>query len=117
MILHADKVVEVVEKYAESEPVIFAGDFNTTPDKPYYSNLTKSLSSAYKTFNKTEPKQTCRAHPSYSKDMFSDCIDYVFYNGLEVVSVEQLEESEELMPNKNEPSDHLLLSAKFKFIY
>ena len=35
---------------------------------------------------------------------------------MEVASVEQLIECDELMPNKDEPSDHLLLAAKFNIL-
>ena len=43
--------------------------------------------------------------------------DYIFYNNkhLENVSCLKLLDQDDMLPNKNQPSDHLFLSVDFKF--
>ena len=110
MDLHSSQAITKVLDYAQNYPVIFAGDFNICPSTHPYSNLINCLSSAYKEFNGQEPNHTCRTYTTLSHTLFSDCLDYILYKGFRVLKVSSLPQNDNtLYPNKDEPSDHLLL--------
>lgn len=137
MTIHAIEVVKQFQKYAKSIPAILAGDFNFMPTSYQYKCITDKvdilhkeyppdakkwksnivqMSSAYKTVLGEEPEYTNYAQTINMKEIFSETIDYIFYfNGLvptEVSSIPDLPINGSF-PNKDEPSDHILLSATF----
>lgn len=136
MNIHSSKVMEFVCNYNDN-PIIFCGDFNICPNTSEYNNLTKNnLVSAYKELNRQEPDFTCRCYNTLSNRLFENTIDYIFYSKekMDIVEVRSLpnkdldksiklvgnrikeeQYDESLYPNKDEPSDHLLLYADFKF--
>jgi endonuclease/exonuclease/phosphatase (EEP) superfamily protein YafD len=104
----------------DNAPIIFAGDFNTEPTSTTISNVyqTNLFASAYDyskyhitTFKVRE-----------SNDVQARVIDYIFYTPktLILISKNNLPTKEDIgtnrLPNEYFSSDHLSLSATFKFL-
>ena len=108
--LHAINFVKNSDFYAELEHIkssikshkgamIVAGDFNTWNIKrvEYLRDFTHDLSLA----------EVCFSDNSKKKKVFANCLDYIFYRGLELVDSKVID--------AKEFSDHNPIVAKFKF--
>lgn len=77
-------------------------------------NVDPPLRSAYKVLNGVEPDFTNYAK-TVDSPMFIDSLDYIFMSDeWNVESVEKLSHRDEIggpLPNKDEPSDHVLIAA------
>uniref|UniRef100_A0A8C0VTA3 Phosphodiesterase 12 n=1 Tax=Cyanistes caeruleus TaxID=156563 RepID=A0A8C0VTA3_CYACU len=104
-----------------SIPVIFCGDFNSTPSSGTYSFISKrcsmSLSHPFKLLS------AC-GEPAYTNYVggFHGCLDYIFIdrNALEVEQVIPLPSHEEVtthqaLPSVSHPSDHIALICDLKW--
>mmetsp|Transcript_1496 Transcript_1496/g.2472 ORF Transcript_1496/g.2472 Transcript_1496/m.2472 type:complete len:346 (-) Transcript_1496:962-1999(-) len=139
MVTHCSLSAQHIKRYANGDPFIYMGDFNIKPDSSQYELLTRGtldkqhpdypeieagdkwlpdveppLMSAYATANGQEPDFT-----NYAKvrddPVFVETLDYIFYSdGWDVKSVEALPHRDSVpgpLPNEDEPSDHILISA------
>jgi endonuclease/exonuclease/phosphatase family metal-dependent hydrolase len=88
-------------------PTIFVGDLNFMPDNQLYSLMHSHFNSIW---NYTLPNSTCH---SYVKRDFKGCLDYIFFTKelIDMVKVLEIESTEKLMPNEEQPSDHVSLTA------
>jgi mRNA deadenylase 3'-5' endonuclease subunit Ccr4 len=111
-------------------PIIFATDFNLTPNSDGYKYLTENhlppshkaffsedynltLQSGHKQARYHEPAFTCHSNTKWG-GYFQDTLDYIFINNkLKCISSDLLIHSTEKMPNKLSPSDHLPLMCLF----
>jgi len=141
--MHAALSCQLAQQFAGTKPLIYCGDFNSTPISSVYKLLTaghfdrhhldhpkhamppedkwnpdvKPLRSAYKIKRGKEPNFTNYSHDRYNEKPFIDVLDYIFISDhWDVVSVEELpgtvENYSTPLPNEEEPSDHLLISAQ-----
>jgi hypothetical protein len=142
MVIHSALSAQCIEKFAKDDPYIYAGDFNIKPDSSMYTLLTtgsleethpdfphnvpgdtyelktRPLRSAYKEADGAEPNFTNYAKPG-DAETFIDTLDYIFLSDhWKVTSVEPIPHRDVVagpLPNKDEPSDHLLLGATLKY--
>lgn len=88
------------------------------PGDNWTTTLPTAFASAYATKLGAEPDFTNYAKVQQQPE-FIDTLDYIFYSpkeGIEVESVRPLPHRSEVqgpLPNQDEPSDHILLSATF----
>jgi len=128
--LHLDALKKLFYQHPNI-PTIFAADLNLTPDSIGYNYLTTSqlppdhaeyfperdhyklaLQSAYKQFNDQEPQFTCHSDTLWG-GLFKNTLDYIFVSHhFKTISSKLLMFSEEKMPNKLSPSDHLPVQAE-----
>lgn len=105
-------------------PFIFVGDFNTGLNSDVYGWITEgkhAVSDIAFIPNVALPELVCPLKSAYAeikieqvKSGANKAIDYLFYHGLNVAFTDPVS-SPEPCPNKDEPSDHLLVSATFRF--
>eukprot|EP00904_Undaria_pinnatifida_P008588 jgi/Undpi1/485/HiC_scaffold_10.g03951.m1 len=144
MVIHTSLVIKHLAGLAGSDPLVFAGDFNFNPDSECYKlavegDLPSSsldfpvrpewekdwvpstgvkLTSAYKQVEGKEPNFTNNAKvEDYAP--FIDTLDYVFHTpGITAVEALHLKHRDEVkgpFPTAEEPSDHVVLAAGYKF--
>lgn len=138
MVIHVAELIRQCQKLAENYPLIVLGDFNFMPDSSMYKlvttgNIDKSdpayplpngeweikiepMESAYATINGEEPETT--NFPT-TESGFTGTLDYIFYRDIQPVNVLKLASPSDKnqlqrMPNKTEPSDHLLINSTFE---
>jgi mRNA deadenylase 3'-5' endonuclease subunit Ccr4 len=124
--------------------IILAGDFNCDPTSHAYQTMTSSdyinridLSPMFNNFPQEdtwrpssylpyksmmkrlygiEPEYSCCSKSVRSKTKFIGLLDYVFFsNGLTPIAGSICGADGRLCPNKEEPSDHLMLVGSFRF--
>lgn len=139
MTIHAALVAQAIQRIAGDKPYILVGDFNLKPIDEQYKMLTTGelndnnpvyflpkgdnwlptvlpMKSAYKELNGVEPYFTNYAQPR-GRPVFIECLDYIFYNGLEVVNCCILPKRSDVngpLPNAGHPSDHIPIGAAFQ---
>jgi 2',5'-phosphodiesterase len=123
--------LHAVNEYANGRPIIFAGDFNVTPNDDGYRLITGSnvedmvlnqvlpklnltgLHSASVAIHKEEPVFTYNSVSKSPKtndlNPFTETLDYIFFRDVNVVSMEVYPELREYIPSMEHPSDHLCL--------
>ena len=141
MTLHCALAAQHAHAFAAGSRYILAGDFNIKPSSPQYHLLTRGacssrgdepegqeypgdswqarvapLVSAYAEKLGREPPFTNCAQGAAMAQPFCDTLDYIFLSpGWRTRSVQELPESPSgaggVCPNKDQPSDHLLLAA------
>ena len=139
MLIHSSMACKLLAKFADTNPYVFAGDFNLKPCDPGYKMITEGgsnynqlvdqssnfevklvvgldqpLFSAYKLAKGKEPTFTNYSFCK-SNNQFKDCIDYIFCSqGWAVQSVSDLQEVAlgDAYPSAYHPSDHLMISAE-----
>lgn len=143
MVIHSALVCQKIQAFAKDSHCILLGDFNFKPIDSCYSLCTQgSLSeedefypeplhpdedwkpefeygfeSAYKQQNGEEPDFTNYAQIR-DDPVFIETLDYIFYSpSLKLTGVVELPHRDDVkgpLPNKEEPSDHILLGATFE---
>lgn len=143
MTIHTSMAVKHFARLAGEDPLIFAGDFNFTPDSACYKLATQGdlatsspdfperpewekdwsaatgvpLLSTYKEVQGEEPNFTNHAKV-VDCPLFVATLDYLFFTrGItptKVLPVLHRDEMEKTLPMETEPSDHLLLAAEYK---
>lgn len=99
-----------------STDIIFGCDMNSTPGSPVYKSFSDHLTSAYASYYHNEPKAT-NVSVTERCGYFSGCLDYIWITDkIQVDTVDKIPDIIEEMPNEHEPSDHVLLAAKFVLI-
>lgn len=96
-----------LEKF-QNTPIIIGADFNEEPDGLATQHTLENFLSAY-------PKDVITTMKKCDK-VYSRCIDYIFYRGLEMVEryeLPDISDFKDLLLCANHPSDHLNLGAKF----
>ena len=130
MIYHLDALKRFICK--DIYPSIWAGDFNSKPTSDEYRFLTEGvlpdkykkelkedycelkLISAFREVNRREPVFTLYSDTKFG-GFFRDTIDYILYTPqLQAVDSRLLLYSNDKMPNKKNPSDHMPLFAQLK---
>jgi mRNA deadenylase 3'-5' endonuclease subunit Ccr4 len=97
----------------------YGGDFNITPDSRTYQYLKTQNGCIWNNYLKKYPITN---HAFIRQYEFSGCIDYIFYsiNNLIKKKIECIEVKynmvEDIIPNNNNPSDHIPIYCKFKII-
>lgn len=139
MTLHTIAAITTTRRYAAGRPVIFCTDANFMPDAPQYQIVTNPASltqplypahpavklddslgpyrSAYCTVWGREPHFTNHAW-GHTNSAFTGTLDYIFYAGsINPTWVKPLPDDPpaEFFPSREQPSDHLLISASFAF--
>jgi 2',5'-phosphodiesterase len=139
MTLHATMVIQRLQKLAENDPFVLAGDFNITPNNPQYQLITTGnldpnnvayphkiedeswnikldfpLRSAYREILGKEPDLTNYSQVK-NKETFISTLDYIWLSPQwkvnSVLPLPSRDEAKGPFPNQNEPSDHLLIAA------
>jgi 2',5'-phosphodiesterase len=126
--------LHVVNEYAKERPVIFAGDFNVTPNSDGYNLITGSrventtlntciagppklnltpLYSASAAIRGEEPLFTYNSVTKSQKmnglNIFTETLDYIFFRNVNIISMEVYPDLKEYVPSMEHPSDHLCL--------
>ena len=112
---HIKEILDILKGF--KCPLIFGGDFNSTPLSEVYRIITAKMKSACSEGLDKEPI-TNYTFTSRNGE-FEGCLDYIFYNNsdkLELISVADVEDVEEYLPNMDNPSDHLSLAANFRLL-
>mmetsp|Transcript_3150 Transcript_3150/g.10914 ORF Transcript_3150/g.10914 Transcript_3150/m.10914 type:complete len:345 (-) Transcript_3150:181-1215(-) len=143
MVIHSALVCQKIQSFSKGEDTVLCGDFNfkptdsmyelctrgsiseddenypepTHPEETWTPELEYGFDSAYKTVNGEEPDFT-----NYAKirddPTFIETLDYVFYSpslkAKDVVAVPHRDDVEGPLPNKEEPSDHIMVGATFE---
>ena len=138
--IHTIESMKIAQQYARKLPLIFAGDFNFTPDSYQYTSVISGefppspqypdttgvkwdskiypMQSAYATLYGKEPDLTVQSTTKDMKEPFRGTLDYIFYSGKCYPSsgeeVPVLHE-DTMIPNDIHPSDHLPLKVVFEF--
>lgn len=115
---HASECLKEIKKLKKNCPVIFGGDFNSKPGSLVHKLFTNGeIQSAYLESDGKEPQATnyVETRRGYK---FKACLDFIFYTKelLKLESTMILEALDKLMPNDQEPSDHLMIGASFSII-
>lgn len=143
MMIHAAFVKDLMLQLANGINMILAGDFNSKPTDDYYHVITQQgfadgrlpksniyrinyrpasdrvLRSAYREMNGSEPLFT---NYSTTKNSPSFCatLDYIFFDGRltveKVLSLPKSYPQSKSYPDREHPSDHLMIAATFRFI-
>eukprot|EP01038_Epipyxis_sp_PR26KG_P008906 gene8906-12010_t len=141
MVTHCALSAQLIQKFAKDDPYVYTGDFNIKPDSTMYRLLTegdletsnpdypvnvpgdewkpnvKPFKSAYKTYSGKEPDFTNYAQVQ-NDPVFIETLDYIFHSDeWNVTGVQTLPDRSDVagpLPNQNEPSDHMLISAEMK---
>mmetsp|Transcript_30861 Transcript_30861/g.99563 ORF Transcript_30861/g.99563 Transcript_30861/m.99563 type:complete len:377 (+) Transcript_30861:60-1190(+) len=145
MILHAAKTAELVQKFADGKPFVFAGDFNIKPQDEAYAMLTDGafakpeycppnfdvascprLVSAYAKASAGEPELTNFAFTKFSTEPFVDTLDYIFLSGgsdhwavddvKQTPSKAHLDLQNSSFPDRTQPSDHVPIAADLRLL-
>ena len=105
MELHAEACIKWLEKL--DGPVIFGSDMNSLENSNVYKLFKEKFKSVYYEEYGKEPVSTNNVdRKRFGK--FSGVIDYIWVSKeIKINSVKKIKDNIELMPNKNEPSDHL----------
>ena len=139
--LHTVEMMKIAQKYSAADPLIIAADCNFNPQSYQYRILTSGhikggneypdvskldhqnwdcqiapMKSAYKTVNGKEPAATNQTKTGRSKKLFRATLDFIWYSGpCEPISVLPIPDlpPNVILPNEEEPSDHVLLQAQF----
>jgi len=138
MYIHTLLSFNALVERQKGEPVIFAGDFNFQPDSGTYKMVTSGhdqpedpawpkppahdswvphiaapFDSAYRQVQGKEPEWTNWAQSERDTTPFQGCLDYIFLRGCQAVEVKNLRlpEKKEMLPSRDDPSDHLLIAA------
>lgn len=135
--IHTIALMKIIQNFAGDIPIILGCDANFTPDSYQYNIMTTGnidvmhpehywnngeklnlikLKSAYNTIRGSEPLYTNQTFNKNCTSIFSATIDYIFYSdNITPISIEELPNlsKDTILPNENEPSDHLLLQASF----
>lgn len=140
---HSTMLIQKLYELSDGSPFVFTGDFNTVPNNEIYQTITNAtnkeincrhliqipckydvkwdpiikqgLSSAYKSINGKEPLYTNNTFTNHMTAQFTNTLDYLFYSeGLQVLSIDDLPTNNtQIYPNKDEPSDHIMIGAEF----
>lgn len=102
-------MVERIRKIAGNEPVIFTGDFNSTPDTEQIKTIQTLVSDAYQA-TKRPPYGPIGTFSGFKFDApFNDRIDYIFASKqIDVLKYGVLTDAQD----QRYPSDHLPVVAK-----
>ena len=138
MMIHSYLIARYIQKIARGTPYILAGDFNFKPTDMCYKFYTgkpidrhssdypvpypndtdfdlstlQPMKSAYKVRYGSEPYFTTH---SGEEVPFQDTLDYIFHSpNLRVLDALPLPAKLSPIPNKYEPSDHLMIGATFQ---
>jgi len=141
MTLHSEMIFRRSQDLAGSDPLVLAGDFNIIPDTPTYKMLTQGTLSKDDTVNYPDPKHGMEWTPTHTKmdsayavangqepnftnyakprddPVFIETLDYIFLSSnhdWRVHSVKPLPHRDDVkgpLPNADEPSDHIMISA------
>mmetsp|Transcript_53456 Transcript_53456/g.116094 ORF Transcript_53456/g.116094 Transcript_53456/m.116094 type:complete len:275 (+) Transcript_53456:302-1126(+) len=143
MVVHTAVAAQLLQDFASKGedaclPHVFLGDFNSKPGDPQYTMLVSGksssgfarllkilggpptkLRSAYAAVQGKEPAFTNYARTEWDADPFVGTLDYVFYSReWHATDVTELPKSHEDLPGplplRDEPSDHLLISATLR---
>lgn len=112
-------LLEDMHKMFRRTPAIVTGDFNADPTSYTYKVITHppngNYLSAYATHLGRDPDMTFRT------DKIVRCVDYLFYRNKRMQVVDAIglpsRAVQGPMPDRDQPSDHMLLGAQFKFLY
>jgi len=127
-LIHAKILFKKISKFMKDIIWFYAGDFNITPDSITYSYIKKIAGCIWKDYNKI--KLTSPVYPitnyAYIRNFeFAGCIDYIFFskynlNGHNINKIECIDIYysiiNNIIPDINQPSDHISIYAKFKII-
>jgi mRNA deadenylase 3'-5' endonuclease subunit Ccr4 len=136
MMLHTHYLNRYCQDFAVGLPLILTVDANSTPDRPATDfTLTGKSDFVLQTSNTSvdvelncEPMSsvlpvndstiwTCNSQSQRSDEPFIGMLDYIFTSkGAFTQASYRSDVTDELMPNKDEPSDHVMLTAYIKFI-
>lgn len=105
------KVVELFEKYAEKQPVLLVGDFNSPPEYVAQNDAMNEIMKANDIGSAIDEPTYASAPSSYftfNSDSPYQMIDYILYNKsyIQPVSVKVLRDAGEI-------SDHIPVQMKF----
>jgi mRNA deadenylase 3'-5' endonuclease subunit Ccr4 len=105
MNLHAEACIKWLEKL--DGPVIFGSDMNSLPNSNVYKLFKEKFKSVYYEEHGKEPVSTNKVD-SKRFGKFSGTIDYIWVSKeIKINSVKKILDDIKVMPNINEPSDHL----------
>lgn len=111
MYIISNELCNKVINFMESQPFVFAGDFNIVPDSDLYKNIITKFSCAWTSINQNKTYPITN-HSYINGKEFIGCIDYIFYNGLKCKSI-ICDDAKSIQPNDIEPSDHVPVIATF----
>ncbi len=107
--LIVDKIKELSAN--DSLPIILTGDFNTTPDKAPYANITSYMNDAAKESN-TRPEGPVGTFSGFDTEAkLLERIDYIFSKNADVLNYAHLDMKRD---NGLWPSDHLPVLSKIR---
>ena len=111
--LHAEIAINLIKSEYTCEHIIFAGDFNTTPDKLAYRFLTETsgMTSIWSTMKL--PRFPITNHAFIKGEAFAGCIDHIFFKGKLTCTAVIVHEPPGIIPSKQYPSDHVPVVARF----
>lgn len=145
MTIHLALLFQAAERFAKGEPLIVTGDFNMKPDSSQYALVTngslpvghpqnpespmpdfklavRPMRSAYVVHSGSEPEYTNLARTKFNKDgSFIETLDYIWISEhVSVTAVRALptrasQAGVHSNPTKDEPSDHIMISADVAF--
>lgn len=142
MVTHALLALRHALEISDSRPLIFAGDFNSQPTDPVYDLYCKGWDHTFEkhpdlydifrclpqlnpgTRVKSvyaecggEPEYTNRVITKHNPSCFEGTLDYIFYHGdVNPIIVDLVVcPKDRYFPNLEEPSDHLMIGARFVF--
>jgi 2',5'-phosphodiesterase len=111
-LIHCKVLYKKIYRFMSNIEWILAGDFNMLPDSiAYQYMITKSNCIWQHCMNNIYPI----TNHAYIGSEFSGCIDYIFYskNQIKCKKIKISKHNNKIMPNKDEPSDHLPIICKF----
>lgn len=111
--LHTLALILICKVLTYENTLIMAGDFNFEPTNDCYKSIINTnMKSAYKNIHLTEPI-TNIVHTCISKQILNLCLDYIFVSNYATVKhVDEIKETDNIMPNEEFPSDHKPLYAE-----
>jgi mRNA deadenylase 3'-5' endonuclease subunit Ccr4 len=114
MELHVKGLLAILRTLRGSKDLILSGDFNLEPNSPLYQLILEDFQSAY--HPELQPSSTCFSVTANNPKGWSGWIDHIFVSSkIQVSSVIPVPNKlERLLPNADEPSDHIMIGACIK---
>ena len=122
MSLHCSYLIHAIKKFAGTDKsrMIICADMNIRPSSDLYQTMfgPVELVSAYREYKGKEPDYTNCTKNKFSKDGFIDTLDYILItSNISVLGVMDCPDDQEICPNEDEPSDHIMIGAQLSILY
>ncbi len=111
---HSKILYKKIIRFMKNTVWLFVGDFNMLPNTKTYRYLSSKANCIWKDYLDLYPITNYSYIKGYE---FSGCLDYIFYTKIKLKCINiQISKINNIIPDINNPSDHIPIVASFKLI-